>query len=81
MPNQEAPSKREIADYVDSTDFPDDKAKSAPKPEMDHACIAALAYAMWEKRGCPEGSGDEDWFNAERELRNNGHRDPGVVAS
>jgi Protein of unknown function (DUF2934) len=81
MPNQETPSKREIADYVDNSDFPDDKAKTALKPALDHACIAALAYAMWQSKGCPEGSDHEDWFNAERELKNNGHRDPGVAAS
>ena len=30
--------------------------------------IAALAYSLWEARGCPEGSPEEDWFNAERTL-------------
>jgi hypothetical protein len=80
MPNQETPSKREITDYVDNTDFPDDKVKTA-RPELDHVCIAALAYAMWQSRGCPEASAVEDWLNAERELKNNGHRDPGVAVS
>jgi hypothetical protein len=31
--------------------------------------IAALAYSLWEARGCPEGSPEEDWFNAERALQ------------
>jgi hypothetical protein len=30
--------------------------------------IALLAYALWQERGCPEGSSDQDWFRAEREL-------------
>jgi hypothetical protein len=30
--------------------------------------IAALAYQLWEARGCPEGTPDEDWFNAEKAL-------------
>ena len=30
--------------------------------------IAALAYSLWEARGRPEGSPEEDWFNAERAL-------------
>ena len=30
--------------------------------------IAALAYQLWQDRGCPEGTPDEDWFRAEREL-------------
>jgi hypothetical protein len=30
--------------------------------------IEELAYALWEARGCPEGSAEEDWLQAEREL-------------
>ena len=32
--------------------------------------VAALAYKMWRERGCPIGSDQEDWFRAEREIRN-----------
>lgn len=31
--------------------------------------IAALAYKLWEARGCPEGSSQEDWFRAVEELQ------------
>lgn len=31
--------------------------------------IAALAHSLWEARGCPSGTPDEDWFNAERTLK------------
>lgn len=31
--------------------------------------IAARAYRCWHERGCPEGSPEEDWDRAERELR------------
>ena len=31
--------------------------------------IAARAYRLWLERGCPEGSPEDDWFLAERELR------------
>jgi len=31
--------------------------------------IATLAYALWEKRGRPHGSPEEDWYQAERALR------------
>ena len=34
-----------------------------------HEDIAALAYALWQARGCPEGSPEEDWFHAAQELR------------
>jgi hypothetical protein len=33
-----------------------------------HEDIALLAYALWQERGCPEGSSEEDWFRAEQEL-------------
>ncbi len=33
-----------------------------------HEDIASLAYALWQERGCPEGSSEEDWFRAEKEL-------------
>ena len=42
-------------------------AESAiPVPTPDE--IAALAYELWQQRGCPEGSPDVDWLRAEAEL-------------
>ena len=37
-----------------------------------HSEIAALAHALWESRGSPEGSPEEDWFRAAQELRARG---------
>jgi Protein of unknown function (DUF2934) len=34
-----------------------------------HDEIATLAYGLWQVRGCPYGSPEEDWLHAERELR------------
>ena len=34
-----------------------------------HAEIEALAYELWEARGCPHGSPEEDWFRAAEQLR------------
>jgi hypothetical protein len=34
-----------------------------------HVEIAALAHSLWQKRGCPEGSPEQDWFQAAHELR------------
>ena len=31
--------------------------------------IASLAYAIWQARGCQGGSAEEDWSQAERQLR------------
>jgi len=33
-----------------------------------HEAIALRAYRLWESRGCPIGSPEEDWFRAEREI-------------
>ncbi len=38
------------------------------RPHPDHAEIARRAYRLWEERGSPPGSPDEDWFRAECEL-------------
>jgi hypothetical protein len=42
------------------------KISATPDPEPDH--IAELAYSLWESRGCPIGSPEEDWYKAEQEL-------------
>jgi hypothetical protein len=31
--------------------------------------VAARAYELWQERGCPNGSDQEDWFRAEQELK------------
>jgi hypothetical protein len=35
-------------------------------PSQDE--IATMAYALWQQRGCPEGSPDVNWLKAEAEL-------------
>ena len=44
-------------------------ATDAGSREFGHDDIAALAREFWQARGCPEGSSDEDWFRAVKELR------------
>ena len=44
------------------------KQASRNESRPTHEEIAALAYSLWEGRDCPEGSPEEDWFNAERAL-------------
>lgn len=34
-----------------------------------HQDIAALAYSLWEKKGRPQGSAEQDWYEAVKELR------------
>ena len=58
--------------------MPEQATKPAPAPQppaasiesrLTYEDIAALAYSLWEARGCPEGTPDEDWFNAEKALK------------
>lgn len=41
----------------------------APATPPTHEQIAALAKILWAARGCPEGSPEVDWFQAEQQLR------------
>jgi hypothetical protein len=45
-----------------------DRVTKRPR-DLGHEEIALRAYSLWEKRGSPIGSPDEDWFCAEQELR------------
>lgn len=39
-----------------------------PHAVSDCEEVRELAYSHWEARGCPEGSPEEDWFQAEQDL-------------
>lgn len=43
--------------------------------------MALLAYQLWRERGCPEGSAEEDWFQAEDRLRHQTPPDDNLVAA
>lgn len=34
----------------------------------EHRSIGELAYRLWQARGCPEGSAERDWLDAEKQL-------------
>jgi hypothetical protein len=40
-----------------------------PSPAVNESEIAQRAYTLWQQRGCPDGCSEEDWFQAEQELR------------
>jgi hypothetical protein len=45
------------------------ESQASRKPvKTDHGTIATLAYELWQQRGCPTGSAELDWFQAERVL-------------
>jgi hypothetical protein len=31
--------------------------------------VGELAYQLWQARGCPQGTAEQDWLDAERLLR------------
>ena len=35
----------------------------------EHRSIGELAYRLWQARGCPEGSAERDWLDAEKQLK------------
>lgn len=37
-------------------------------PPINDDTIARKAYELWESRGRPHGTGEDDWFEAERAL-------------
>lgn len=43
------------------------KVEAPPEIQFSEQ-VAALAYALWEARGCPEGTPEEDWHQAEQVL-------------
>jgi hypothetical protein len=50
-----------------------DEHRQSLEPTVGHG-IAALAHELWQARGGPEGSPDEDWFEAVKELRSRATR-------
>jgi hypothetical protein len=40
--------------------------------DFDEQDIAQLAYELWQSRGCPDGSPQEDWFRAVEQLQSAG---------
>lgn len=54
---------------------------AAANAEPSNEQIAALAYSLWHERGCPYGSPEVDWLNAERTLKPNAHTDLSVGAT
>jgi hypothetical protein len=36
--------------------------------QPEHRSIGELAYRIWQDRGCPEGSAEQDWLDAEKQL-------------
>jgi len=64
-------AKQRTAAATKATSAPAGLAESGPseaRNPTDSSSIAALAYLLWHARGCPDGSPETDWFQAEQEL-------------
>jgi hypothetical protein len=65
--------KSKTASAVDQEHYPEQH--EVENAELDaafhpaHEQIAIRACELWHSRGCPEGTADQDWFEAEQELR------------
>jgi hypothetical protein len=46
-------------------------------PQVPHDKIAMRAYEKWVKKGCPQGTDQQDWMEAEAELKAEYARTPG----
>ena len=60
MPKKESTSR--------SSELRSEESVSANR-ELPRDEIAHVAYALWEARGRGDGSAEQDWFEAERQLR------------
>ena len=65
-------SRREIAEDMARAAaelaVPEHAGSEAAAPEFSRESVEKLAYQLWLKRGCPAGSAEEDWYEAERSL-------------
>jgi hypothetical protein len=55
-------------------------AQPATPTKVSHERIAMRAYEKWVKRGCPHGSDQKDWLEAEAELKAEAHHTGGTPA-
>ena len=36
--------------------------------QSEHRSVRELAYQLWQAHGCPDGTAEQDWRDAERQL-------------
>ena len=61
--------QRESHTDAKKSTFETNASQSQRSEALNQESIAHLAYALWELRGCPSGSPEEDWFAAEQKMR------------
>lgn len=75
--------KSKTASAVDQEHYPEQhevkNLNGTEEPVLTHDQIAARARELWEGRGRPHGSAEQDWRQAEEELRAASGRRSGSV--
>jgi hypothetical protein len=61
-------ARRRRGDYIEKMNPTNNNRSPNLRPATNEQ-IAALAYALWEDRGRPEGNDLDFWFEAERILK------------
>lgn len=54
-----------VPEAMSSETLPNAMSPAEPKNDLD---VAAIAYRLWEERGCPQGDAERDWYEAERQV-------------
>jgi hypothetical protein len=44
--------------------------------QSEQTTIGELAYRIWQARGCPEGTAEKDWLDAEKQLQSKPASEP-----
>jgi hypothetical protein len=60
---------RQASEHHSGRDTPTGATVGHGIASFGHAEIASRAYELWQERGCPDGSAEEDWYRAAEELR------------
>ena len=61
--------KSKTASAVDAEHYPEQNEVNEDGLFPNVEQIARRAHELWIMRGCPEGSAEQDWFQAEQELK------------
>lgn len=72
MPKSDQDGKSKTASAVDDAHYPplsqNDHEPADPFEPPTQQKIAERAYYLWMERGCCDGSHEQNWLEAEREL-------------
>ena len=68
--------KSKTASAVDADHYPEQNEvnEGGLFPSVEQ--ITRRAHEIWMRKGCPEGSAEQDWFEAEQELKASNPSEP-----